>query len=102
MPTPLPKGEILHKRYKILKIIGQGGMGCIYLAEDNRLKGRFCAIKEVEYDRSLGTTLIRESREQFKKEATILAKLDHPNFTQSFRLFFPKIKRLSRDGLYSW
>jgi serine/threonine protein kinase len=79
MPTPLDLGEVLHKRYKIIRIIGQGGMGCIYLAEDNRLKGLNCAIKEVEYDRSIGKRLIQESREQFRKEATVLARLDHPN-----------------------
>lgn len=95
MPTPLKKGEILHKRYKILKIIGQGGMGCIYLAEDNRLIGRRCAIKEVVYDRSLGEGLIRESREQFCKEATILAKLDHPNLPKVSDFFSQK----SRDYL---
>lgn len=95
MPTPLSKDEILHRRYRILKIIGQGGMGCIYLAEDNRLKGRNCAIKEVEYDRSLGESLIRESREQFLKEATILAKLDHPNLPKVSDFFSQK----SRDYL---
>lgn len=79
MPTPLKISEILHRRYKIVRVIGQGGMGCIYLAEDNRLKGRNCAIKEVEYERSIGKELILESREQFKKEATVLARLDHPN-----------------------
>jgi eukaryotic-like serine/threonine-protein kinase len=95
MPTPLTIGEILHKRYRIIKIIGQGGMGCIYLAEDNRLKGRNCAIKEVEYDRSLGEALIKESREQFKKEATVLAKLDHPNLPKVSDYFSQK----SRDYL---
>lgn len=70
-------------------------MGCIYLAEDNRLKGRNCAIKEVEYDRSLGESLIRESREQFLKEATILAKLDHPNLPKVSDFFSQK----SRDYL---
>ena len=79
MPTPLKTGHVLRRRYKVLRIIGQGGMGCIYLAEDNRLKGRNCAIKEVEYDHSLGKDLIKESRQQFLKEATILARLDHPN-----------------------
>lgn len=79
MPTPLKPGQILRRRYKILHIIGQGGMGCIYLTEDNRLKGRNCAIKEVEYEHSLGKELIKESRQQFLKEATILARLDHPN-----------------------
>lgn len=95
MPTPLSKDEILHRRYRILKIIGQGGMGCIYLAEDNRLKGRNCAIKEVEYDRSLGDAIIKESREQFLKEATILAKLDHPNLPKVSDFFSQK----SRDYL---
>ncbi len=70
-------------------------MGCIYLADDNRLKGRNCAIKEVEYDRSLGESLIRESREQFLKEATILAKLDHPNLPKVSDFFSQK----SRDYL---
>jgi eukaryotic-like serine/threonine-protein kinase len=95
MPIPLAKGEVLRKRYKILKVIGHGGMGCIYLAEDNRLVGRNCAIKEVVYDRSLGDKLIKESREQFGKEATILAKLDHPNLPKVSDFFSQK----SRDYL---
>jgi eukaryotic-like serine/threonine-protein kinase len=95
MPTPLQIGEVLHRRYRILKVIGHGGMGCIYLADDNRLKGRNCALKEVEYDRSLGDQLIKEAREQFKKEATVLAKLDHPNLPKVSDFFSQK----SRDYL---
>ena len=79
MPVPLKKDELIRNRYKIKKIIGQGGMGCIYQAEDTRLKGRLCALKEVEHDRTLDSTLHKEAREQFKQEATILARLDHPN-----------------------
>ncbi len=92
MPTPLEIGDFLHRRYKIVRVIGQGGMGCIYLAEDNRLKGRNCAIKEVEYDRSLGKELIQESREQFKKEATVLARLDHPNLPKVSDYFSLKMR----------
>jgi serine/threonine protein kinase len=92
MPTSLELGVILHKRYKIVRIIGQGGMGCIYLAEDNRLKGRSCAIKEVEYDRSFGKELIQESREQFNKEATVLARLDHPNLPKVSDYFSIKMR----------
>jgi len=92
MPTPLTLGEVLHRRYKIIHIIGQGGMGCVYLAEDNRLKGRNCAIKEVEYDRSLGKELIQESREQFRKEATVLARLDHPNLPKVSDYFSLKMR----------
>ena len=79
MPIPLKSGEILRSRYVINRTIGQGGMGSIYLAEDLRLKGRVCALKEVEHDRSLNKTLRKEAQEQFKQEATILARLDHPN-----------------------
>ena len=79
MPLPLKSGEILRSRYVIKRTIGQGGMGSIYLAEDLRLKGRVCALKEVEHDRSLSRSLRKEAQEQFKQEATILARLDHPN-----------------------
>lgn len=79
MPTPLKAGEVLRNRYKIRRIIGQGGMGSIYLADDLRLEGRLCALKEVEHDRTLTTGLIKEAREQFLREATVLARLDHPN-----------------------
>lgn len=79
MPLPLKSGEILRSRYVIKRIIGQGGMGSIYLAEDLRLKGRICALKEVEHDKSLTKSLRQEAQDQFKQEATILARLDHPN-----------------------
>jgi serine/threonine-protein kinase len=79
MPLPLKSGEILRSRYVIKRTIGQGGMGSIYLAEDLRLKGRVCALKEVEHDRTLGKSLRKEAQEQFKQEATVLARLDHPN-----------------------
>jgi eukaryotic-like serine/threonine-protein kinase len=79
MPTPLKTGEILHERYQIKKIIGQGGMGSIYLADDLRLAGRQCALKEIEHDQSLSSELLRETRDQFQREATVLARLDHPN-----------------------
>jgi serine/threonine-protein kinase len=79
MPIPSKAGEVLRGRYKIRRIIGQGGVGSIYLADDLRLEGRLCALKEVEHDRSLPIELMREAREQFLREATVLARLDHPN-----------------------
>ncbi len=79
MPKPLKSGDILRSRYKIKRVIGQGGMGSIYLADDMRLKGRQCALKEVEHDYSLDKNLLAEARKQFLQEATILARLDHPN-----------------------
>ena len=76
---PLKSGEVLRGRYKIQERIGQGGMGSIYLADDMRLKGRQCALKEVEYDRALPENIRQEARDQFLREATVLARLDHPN-----------------------
>lgn len=79
MPLPLKKEEVLRGRYKVRERIGQGGMGSIYLADDLRLEGRLCALKEVEYDRALPAKVLEEARDQFLREATVLARLDHPN-----------------------
>ncbi len=79
MPIPLKAGEVLRDRYTIRERIGQGGMGNIYLADDRVLAGRRCALKEVEHDRSLPKKILSEAREQFLREATVLARLDHPN-----------------------
>jgi len=79
MPLELKVGEVLRGRYKIRERIGQGGMGHIYLAEDARLEGRLCALKEVEYDRALPEHIAQQARDQFLREATVLARLDHPN-----------------------
>ncbi|MGV8049339.1 MAG: serine/threonine protein kinase [Anaerolineaceae bacterium] len=79
MPVLAKIGSVLHERYRVERIIGQGGYGCIYLAEDLRLSGRHCAVKQVTYDPSLPVNLLNESREQFLREATVLARLDHPN-----------------------
>ncbi len=79
MSLPAKPGEVLRDRYKIRERIGQGGMGNIYLADDLRLEGRLCALKEVEYDRALPQHILNEAREQFLREATVLARLDHHN-----------------------
>ena len=63
---------LLHNRYRILKPLGQGGMGAVYLAEDTHLAGRKVAIKE-----NLNTS--PDAQRQFQREATILARLRHPN-----------------------
>ena len=76
---PVEAGDVLRTRYKIKQFISRGGMGSIYLADDLRLEGRLCAIKEVRLDQSLTDETLRQTREQFQREATVLARLDHPN-----------------------
>jgi serine/threonine-protein kinase len=75
----LASGATLHERYKIKEFISRGGMGSIYLADDLRLEGRLCAIKEIRLDMSLTEESLRQTREQFEREATVLARMDHPN-----------------------
>ncbi len=79
MPTPLTPNMVLKERYKIRRIIGQGGMGSVYLADDIRLAGRLCALKEVFHDKTMPEEILEEARGQFLREATVLARLDHPN-----------------------
>lgn len=79
MLQPHQKDEIIKGRYKIRDVIGQGGMGRVYLADDLRLPGRLCALKAVVYEENLPQDVIHQTRDQFKREANILARLDHPN-----------------------
>mgnify|MGYP001024359223 CR=1 FL=1 len=88
MNTTLKKQDVIRDRYKIKEIIGQGGMGCVYLADDLRLSGRLCALKAVYYDKDLPEDVFTQTREQFKREATILARLDHPNLPKVSDFFF--------------
>jgi serine/threonine protein kinase len=54
-------------------------MGAVYRAEDVRLEGRLCAIKEVQPDFAADDVSLRQAQEQFHREASVLARLDHPN-----------------------
>jgi len=76
---PLTPGTVLQDRYKIIEQIGQGGMGAVYRAEDLRLPGRECAIKEVFLEPGASPVALAQLREQFYREARVLARLDHPN-----------------------
>src|SRR4029077_4252801 len=73
----LKAGEVLGD-YKIVSIIGEGGMGEVYLAEDTKL-GRKVAIKLIK--QGFGTSdFIR----QFRREEQILAGLNHPNIARLY------------------
>jgi serine/threonine-protein kinase len=87
---PLETGGVLRERYKITEFISRGGMGSIYLAEDLRLQGRLCAVKEVRLDPSLSEETLTQTRSQFLREATVLARLDHPNL--------PKVSDFFSEG----
>ena len=67
----MERGSLVNKRYRIVEILGQGGMAAVYRAIDENL-GVEVALKE-----NLFTT--EEYARQFRLEATILASLRQPN-----------------------
>lgn len=79
MSDILPPGTTLRSRYKILDLVGQGGMGAVYKAEDLRLTGRFCALKEVIPTLSGSKAYQEQAQIAFQREASTLARLDHIN-----------------------
>ena len=90
MAQTLPAGTILRERYEIVELVGRGGMGATYRAQDLRLEGRFCAVKEALPSLDVGADELQQSREQFYQEASTLARLDHPNL--------PKVSDYFSDG----
>ena len=77
----LSVGVQLSGRYRIEDVLGQGGMGAVYLATMESLGNKKVAVKEME----LPSTLDRDSQQavaQFRREATFLAHLDHPNLVK--------------------
>jgi serine/threonine protein kinase len=79
MHQGLEPGTLLRNRYEIQALIGQGGMGAVYKAADHRLPGRLCAIKEIWPAPGISAESLAQAREQFLREASTLARLDHPN-----------------------
>jgi tRNA A-37 threonylcarbamoyl transferase component Bud32 len=78
---PLTPGQILQNRYRIISLLGQGGMGAVYRAWDTRL-GVPVAIKEMVPQPGLDSQTLAQLRQQFQREAMVLARLIHPNLVR--------------------
>src|SRR5436309_1294072 len=71
LQDPLPEN---FGRYRIIKVLGQGGMGSVYLARDSQLD-REVALKVPHFDPERGPRLL----DRFEQEARAAARVHHPN-----------------------
>ncbi len=79
MSTPGPVGPTMLGHYRIVEKIGEGGMGVVYRAHDERLD-RDVALKLLP----AGLLSDEAARKRFRKEALALSKLNHPTISTIF------------------
>jgi anti-sigma factor RsiW len=85
LPSAVPQGPQLspelaeHPRYRIVEVLGQGGMGIVYMAQ-HRLMERLVALKVI--DRGLTGNLAVVER--FRREVKAAAQLNHPNIVHAY------------------
>jgi formylglycine-generating enzyme required for sulfatase activity/serine/threonine protein kinase len=64
--------------FPVVKLLGEGGMGCVFLAHDRKLK-RHLAIKVVKADPRTSTAEQEAARQRFEREMQAAAAIDHPH-----------------------
>lgn len=73
--------RVMQGRYELIRKLGQGGLGRVWLARDLNLK-RFVALKEISHLTAASEATI----ERFKNEAEITGRLDHPSIVPIYQL----------------
>ncbi|MBD1824461.1 serine/threonine protein kinase [Cyanobacteria bacterium FACHB-DQ100] len=91
MQPPIPASTILQSRYRVLSVLGQGGFGRTYLAEDQGRFNELCAIKELTPPQD-NPYALEKSKELFQREAQTLYQIQHPQIPQ-FRATFEQDQR---------
>ncbi len=92
MQPAIPLGTLLQKRYRVTKVLGQGGFGRTYLAQDTACFDELCVLKEFTPNER-GRDSLKKARELFQREAKTLHRVSHPQIP-SFRANFEEAKRL--------
>jgi serine/threonine protein kinase len=84
----LEKDTLLQQRYRVLSVIGSGGMSTVYKAQDMRFPKvtRLCAAKEM-LNTSANPAVRERNLRNFEREASILATLNHPAIPQVYDYF---------------
>lgn len=88
---PLAEGTVLNNRYDIVRKIGGGGMGAVYLACDRNLGGVQRAVKEMVQSH-IEEEQQEKAVEDFKRESMILSTLDHPSIPTIYDYFFDNLE----------
>jgi serine/threonine protein kinase len=81
----LKTGKTIQNRYKVLKLLGQGGMSLVYLVEDNRLDHTWVLKEFIIEDFDDKNKKVLE--EHFISEAKMCAKLSHPGIPKVIDYF---------------
>ncbi|MBX7060525.1 MAG: protein kinase [Pyrinomonadaceae bacterium] len=83
----LTGGTVLNSRYEIIKKIGGGGMGAVYLSTDRNLGGVQRAVKEM-VQAHIEDAQQTKAIDDFRRESMILSSLDHPSIPTIYDYFF--------------
>ncbi|HEX3101813.1 MAG TPA: serine/threonine-protein kinase, partial [Pyrinomonadaceae bacterium] len=83
----LAEGTVLNNRYEIVRKIGGGGMGAVYLALDRNLGDVTRAVKEMVQS-NIEEEQQQKAIEDFRRESMILSTLDHPSIPTIYDYFF--------------
>lgn len=83
---PLSPGNLLQGRYRIVREIGQGGFGSVYLARDTEKRGRLVAIKQINLDKLKPQEII-EATDSFNREVVLLSALKHSGLPKIYGHF---------------
>ena len=89
-PKTLPSGKILTGRYEIVRRIGGGGMGAVYLAKDRNLGEAPRAVKEM-IESHIDEAQHEKAVADFKRESLLLTALEHPSIPTVYDYFYEEI-----------
>lgn len=86
-PKALTEGKVLNSRYEIVRRIGGGGMGAVYLAKDRNLGEAARAVKEM-IEAHIDDAQHEKAIADFKRESLLLTELEHPSIPTVYDYFY--------------